>query len=182
MSDNDEQDGPPSEDAEEEEQVVGELDEQGEGELDEQVEEQEEEGADGEEEYADGNADGNQEGEEVGEMEHGEGDEDEEDEAMPVLEASNLTDEQRRQIRKKQRALMRDLEEKDGIDIAEARERNNEIFKSVRYTREAVLDGENLTVIAGKAAKEVERLVQVRTFAVRSFHSFSFFLNFLETT
>jgi hypothetical protein len=46
--------------------------------------------------------------------------------------------------------------------LDEARGRNNELFDNVRFTREAVLDGENLIVIANKAAKQVDRLIQVR--------------------
>jgi hypothetical protein len=38
------------------------------------------------------------------------------------------------------------------------------LFDRVRYTREAVLDGENLIVIANKAAKQVDRLIQVSQF------------------
>ena len=38
---------------------------------------------------------------------------------------------------------------------------NNDLFEKVKYTREAVLDGENLDLIASHAAKQVDSLVQV---------------------
>ncbi|KAL3922940.1 MAG: hypothetical protein SGILL_001937 [Bacillariaceae sp.] len=72
------------------------------------------------------------------------------------------TDQERREIRKKQRRLQKDMEERgENLELAEARDRNNEIFKNVRYTREAVLDGENINMIATKAAQKVDQLIQV---------------------
>lgn len=86
----------------------------------------------------------------------------EEIEDAGILEASGLTEADRRNIRKQQRELFKDLEEKETLEVGEARDRNNEIYRKVRYTREAVLDGENLTLIANKAAQHVDRLIQVR--------------------
>lgn len=83
------------------------------------------------------------------------------DEDLPVLEESGLTEEERRQIRKKQRQLNKELEETN-MEVEEARDRNNEIYKRVRYTREAVLDGENMIAIANKTSQKVDRLIQVR--------------------
>jgi len=77
-----------------------------------------------------------------------------------LMQASGLTEEDRRQIRKDQRQLLRELEEKDSLEVEEARDRNNTIYKRVRYTREAVLDGENLIQIAKKASQKVDRLIQ----------------------
>ena len=79
-----------------------------------------------------------------------------------ILEDSGLTEEQRREIRRRQRELYKDLEEQDNLKVEVARDRNNEIYKDVKYTREAVLDGDNMVSIATKAAKEVDRLIQVR--------------------
>ena len=87
----------------------------------------------------------------------------EEDDGIGILEDSGLNDEQRRQIRKQQRELLKDIEEKEALDVEDAREQNNEIYKNVRFTREAVLDGENMTAIANKAAQKVDRLIQVCT-------------------
>ena len=83
-------------------------------------------------------------------------------ENIPVMEECHLTEEDRRKIRRKQRELNRDIETQDELEVEEARDRNNEIYKDVRYTREAVLDGENLTLIATKAAQQVERMIQVK--------------------
>ena len=81
-----------------------------------------------------------------------------------ILEYSGLTEEQRREIRRRQRELYKDLEEQDNLKVEVARDRNNEIYKDVKYTREAVLDGDNMVSIATKAAKEVDRLIQVRIY------------------
>jgi hypothetical protein len=72
------------------------------------------------------------------------------------------TDEERREIRKQQRLLQKDIEERgEELEVAEARTRNNKIFSKVRFVREAVLDGENVNLIATKAAQKVDQLVQV---------------------
>ena len=42
------------------------------------------------------------------------------------------------------------------------REKNNELWNDVRFTREAVLDSENMDLISSKAAREVEKIIQVR--------------------
>eukprot|EP00574_Skeletonema_japonicum_P002780 CAMPEP_0201713992 /NCGR_PEP_ID=MMETSP0593-20130828/635_1 /ASSEMBLY_ACC=CAM_ASM_000672 /TAXON_ID=267983 /ORGANISM="Skeletonema japonicum, Strain CCMP2506" /LENGTH=437 /DNA_ID=CAMNT_0048203213 /DNA_START=24 /DNA_END=1337 /DNA_ORIENTATION=- len=41
------------------------------------------------------------------------------------------------------------------------REKNNALWDDVRYTREAVLDSENMDLISSKAAREVEKIIQV---------------------
>ncbi|KAG7357597.1 Nse4 C-terminal-domain containing protein [Nitzschia inconspicua] len=72
------------------------------------------------------------------------------------------TDEERREIRRQQRLLHRDIEERgDDLEVSEVRHRNNKIFSKVRFVREAVLDGENVNLIATKAAQKVDQLVQV---------------------
>jgi hypothetical protein len=45
--------------------------------------------------------------------------------------------------------------------LRSARQQNNVLFKNVSYTREAVLDAENVKLIAQKYVQQVERLVQV---------------------
>lgn len=90
-------------------------------------------------------------------------------EETPLLSESGMTEDQRRQIRKKQRELLKEMEEKDALDLDEARDRNNKIFKEgVRFTREAVLDGENLTAIATKASRQCEILLEVRNESIHS--------------
>ena len=73
------------------------------------------------------------------------------------------TDQERREIRKQQRRLHKEIEEGgEELGVDEARERNNKIFGNVRFVREAVLDGENVNLIATKAAQKVDKLIQVR--------------------
>ena len=69
-----------------------------------------------------------------------------------------LTDEYRREIRKEQRFLRKEM---DDLDVDEARDKNNELNKKVKYVREAVLDAENIDEIAKKAAKKIDQLIQV---------------------
>jgi DNA phosphorothioation-dependent restriction protein DptG len=76
---------------------------------------------------------------------------------------SSQTDEERRAIRRAQRDLFKEMEEKgENFKVDDARGKNNEIFKNVRFTREAVFDGEIMTLIAKKAYKQVNHLMQVR--------------------
>jgi hypothetical protein len=76
------------------------------------------------------------------------------------------TDEERREIRKHQRLLQRDIEDRgQDLEVTEARDRNNKIFSKVRFIREAVLDGENVNLIAIKAAQKVDQMIQVRSMA-----------------
>lgn len=82
---------------------------------------------------------------------------------VALMGNSGQTDEERRSIRRSQRQLFKEMEERaETLGVEEARKRNNKIFKSVKFTREAVLDGDNLTLIATKASQKVDRLVQVR--------------------
>jgi hypothetical protein len=105
-----------------------------------------------------------------------------------VFDESGMTDQERRQLRRNQRQLHEtirqdkrealvsaatgdDGEEQDDDDSAvadapmeflvSARQKNNKLFENVRYTREAVLDAENVDLIAQKYVQQVERLVQV---------------------
>jgi len=68
-----------------------------------------------------------------------------------------LTDEQRREIRKSQRLLRKEIPD---LDVDEARQRNNELHKKVRFIRESVLDAENLDEIAKKATNKVDQMIQ----------------------
>ena len=52
----------------------------------------------------------------------------------------------------------------NGGGVLSWREKNNALWDDVRYTREAVLDSENLDIITSKAAREVEKIVQVSTY------------------
>lgn len=81
------------------------------------------------------------------------------DEQQDIQVCQGLTDEERRQIRKDQRLLRKEIAD---LDVEEARKRNNEIHEKVRYIRESVLDAENLDEIAKKATIKVDQMVQVR--------------------
>jgi hypothetical protein len=81
---------------------------------------------------------------------------------------SGQSDAERRKIRHKQRDLLKrmhehedEMENAQNSTFEELRGENNDIWKRVKYTREAVLDGENLDVIAARAARQVDKLVQV---------------------
>ncbi|CAJ1934459.1 unnamed protein product [Cylindrotheca closterium] len=78
-----------------------------------------------------------------------------------LMNASGQTDKERRQIRKSQRLLQKTIAEGgESLELEKVRDENNAIFRKVLHTREAVLDGENIYLIAGRAIKKVDRLVQ----------------------
>jgi hypothetical protein len=109
--------------------------------------------------------------------------------APGVFDESGLTDQQRRELRRSQRQLHDtirqdrrealpsggtaatddndeddddDSEKDEQVDFLQsARQQNNVLFETVLYTREAVLDAENVDLIAQKYVQQVERLVQV---------------------
>jgi hypothetical protein len=112
--------------------------------------------------------------------------------APGVFDESGLTDQQRRELRRSQRQLHETIrqdkrealtstaatndsddddddnsatqETDEQVDFLQsARRQNNVLFESVLYTREAVLDADNVDLIAQKYVQQVERLVQVRT-------------------
>ena len=91
---------------------------------------------------------------------------------VKVMEESGQTDEERRALRRKQRLLQHkivasetgaQLEDPNADAFEEIRRENNELFEAVRYTREAVVDGENLQLMSERTARQVDKLVQVRT-------------------
>ena len=87
---------------------------------------------------------------------------------VTVFAESGLTKEERRETRIQQRSLYEDLESSTAPEqLAEISQKNNAIFKSsVKYSREAVLDADNLHLIAKKYEQFAESLVQVRFCAV----------------
>ena len=89
---------------------------------------------------------------------------------VKVMEESGQTDEERRALRREQRQLQHkiltsetgaQLEDPNADAFEEIRGENNELFEKVRYTREAVMDGENLQYISDRTARQVDKLVQV---------------------
>ena len=103
-----------------------------------------------------------------------------------LMDESHQTDADRRVLRRRQRELHNDIsfdaptvaaaagnnnndssededeETKKTSGLLSWREKNNELWDDVRYTREAVLDSENMDLISSKAAREVEKIIQVR--------------------
>lgn len=91
-----------------------------------------------------------------------------------VMNASLQTEDERRGLRQRQRNLKNDIsmgaaaaagkgggDDGEGEQWQRLREQNNELWSEVRYTREAVLDSENVDLIADKAARRAEKIVQV---------------------
>jgi hypothetical protein len=103
-----------------------------------------------------------------------------------IMSESGQTDADRRLLRRKQRELHNDIavggdgaaaaddaadaaggeqggNDDGGVDeLTRLRTQNNDLWRDVRYTREAVLDSENVDLIASKAARQAEKVVQVR--------------------
>jgi hypothetical protein len=84
-----------------------------------------------------------------------------------VFGDSGLTDVQRRELRGAQRHLHEQLAQGDAVSddswrrLHQARHDNNVLFDRVRFTREAVLDADNVNLIANQYVLEVDRMVQV---------------------
>ena len=88
---------------------------------------------------------------------------------LAVMESSGQTDAQRRNLRQSLRTLHKtikgkaeELEDATSSSFATMRNQNNSLWDQVRYTREAVLDGDNLDFLATRAARQVDKLVEVR--------------------
>lgn len=91
---------------------------------------------------------------------------------VKIMSNSGQTEADRRLLRQRQRKLNEDIlsgavgrSDEDESDEEPAFQRmrkiNNKLWDQVRYTREAVLDSENVDLIAANAAKQAESLVQV---------------------
>ena len=86
---------------------------------------------------------------------------------VKVMEESGQTDEERRALRRAQRKLQQKILASDKLEdpnadaFEEIRGENNKLFESVRYTREAVMDGDNLQYISDRTVRQVDKLVQV---------------------
>ena len=87
---------------------------------------------------------------------------------LSVMENSGQTDAQRRELRHSQRLLNKTIQENadeladaTSSQFAKMRHKNNVLWDQVRYTREAVLDGDNLDFLATRAARQVDKLVEV---------------------
>jgi len=86
---------------------------------------------------------------------------------LAVMHASDQTDAERRALRHSQRELAKSIHTMEGIEdvhsgkFDEVRDLNNELWENVRYTREAVLDGDNLEMIGSRASRQVDKLISV---------------------
>ena len=90
---------------------------------------------------------------------------------VQVMSNSDQTDADRRALRCQQRTLRTALERGGEVSeqLADAssnqfdkvRGDNNELWKEVKYTREAVLDGEVVQEISTRAARQVDKLINV---------------------
>ncbi|KAL7519049.1 hypothetical protein ACHAWX_003848 [Stephanocyclus meneghinianus] len=91
---------------------------------------------------------------------------------VKIMSNSGQTEADRRLLRQRQRKLNEDIlsgavgrSDEDESDeeptFQRMRKMNNKLWDQVRYTREAVLDSENVDLIAANAAKQAESLVQV---------------------
>ena len=89
----------------------------------------------------------------------------------PMMVMKGQTNSQRREIRTGQRKLRQKLGDGDTLDVDEMREKNNQRFNRVRYSREAIMDGENLNLITKQASQNMDLLVQVRCTYKQDFKS-----------
>lgn len=95
---------------------------------------------------------------------------------VKIMSNSGQTESDRRALRQQQRKLQEDIvsgvagrsgegsedeEEDDEPAFQKMRKMNNTLWEQVRYTREAVLDSENVDLIAANAARQAEAIVQV---------------------
>ncbi|KAL9189923.1 hypothetical protein ACHAXT_009598 [Thalassiosira profunda] len=83
-----------------------------------------------------------------------------------IMSKSDQTEADRRVLRRKQRELNADIALGAGgktgdEELRNRRDANNELWDDVHYTREAVLDSENVDLLAAQAARQAEKLVQV---------------------
>jgi non-structural maintenance of chromosomes element 4 len=92
---------------------------------------------------------------------------------MKFGEDSGLTEEQRRELRRKQRNIAKELQEGPAEDdedfVDKARKKNNELFEDVRYTREAVLDIENVDAIAAKFVQKADSMISAPRYDANKF-------------
>lgn len=99
---------------------------------------------------------------------------------IKVMSESGHTEAQRRALRIQQRDLKAliadersDLSEKiadvSSGKFQDVRKMNNKLYEDVAYTREAVLDSENLELISSRAARQVDKLIEIPRYDVTKF-------------
>lgn len=89
---------------------------------------------------------------------------------VALMGDSGQTDEDRRILRREMRELQQEIVGEKGDQIEDpskvaafkdVRGKSNELWDKVAYTREAVLDADNLEIIATRAGRQAEKLIQV---------------------
>ena len=85
---------------------------------------------------------------------------------VPLMLMSGQSEDDRRELRQKQRELRAKIL---GISVSaveevkEARDQNNILWERVRFNREAVLDSDNVEPLTNKVALQTEKMITVRT-------------------
>jgi len=87
---------------------------------------------------------------------------------IAVMDGSGQTDVERRNLRRSYRLLQREIkQDSDAITdvtsdkFTSIRNDNNTLWNQVRYTREAVLDSDNLGLIAASASRQIDKLIEI---------------------
>lgn len=97
-----------------------------------------------------------------------------------VMKQSTQTDAERRALRIKQRSLKSLLTSNNSqlseqiADVSSnkfksTRDDNNKLYEQVSYTREAVLDAENVELLSNRTARQVDKLIEVPRYDVEKF-------------
>ncbi len=96
---------------------------------------------------------------------------------MKVMSDSGQTEAERRELRIKQRALKaKIIDERSELSeqiadvnsgkFEDTRNENNKLYKNVNYTRESVLDSENIELLASRAARQADKLIETPRYDV----------------
>ena len=90
---------------------------------------------------------------------------------IKVMSDSGQTEAERRELRIKQRALKaKIIDERSELSeqiadvnsgkFQDTRNENNKLYENVNYTRESVLDSENIELLASRAARQADKLIE----------------------
>lgn len=98
---------------------------------------------------------------------------------VKVMSESGQTDTDRRKLRYQQRNLAKQIQKGSELSeqladastgaLEEIRTENNELWRNVKYTREAVLDGDVIQEISTRAARQVDKLINVPRYDATKF-------------
>mmetsp|Transcript_43396 Transcript_43396/g.132014 ORF Transcript_43396/g.132014 Transcript_43396/m.132014 type:complete len:449 (-) Transcript_43396:307-1653(-) len=99
---------------------------------------------------------------------------------VALMSESGQTDEDRRLLRRKMREFQQEIVGEKGeriedpskvADFQEVRGTSNRLWNNVKFTREAVLDADNFDIIATRAGRQAEKLIQVPRYDATRFCS-----------